>query len=875
MNNLIKINIDHFPNSEFKLANGQVDYITGWAFCIGHRIKFLNIIIDDIKKSVFHYGEPRPDIIKQYNSNGITKIDNCNIGFTTLLEIPDKVGKYSVFLESIIENGESVINEIHKINVTDYDNLYYSIMKKIPDSEVCICMATFNPNINLFKKQIESIKYQTFIDWTCIINDDGSDLDCYLKMNDIISTDQRFHIFKNPNNLGFYRNFEKCLQFVPPLTKYVALSDQDDYWHTKKLEKLLELIKRKKSSLAYSDVRIVDAEGKVLHTSYWNWRKNNFTDPVALWLANTVTGSTSIFNRDLLNIVLPFPIKISPMYHDWWIALSAICSDGISYEPYALHDYTQHGNNIIGYQGGSLNKPNKIGLKPRIKKSILNFNNDVLRLFLIAKTLHKRLPNSKTARKLSRIFPNNSPSLMHILLKIPFLIKGMLRRRLTVKAEERLLFSIFCMYIAKIYFSNKKYIGFDFFKTNKSANISSIDQLNYSISQITLKCAKITFNLNTNNETVINLVIPTIYFSIIFGGYLGKFALASRFLDMGYKVRILIIDKCIFDLELWKSLSINYSALNRIFDETEIINCYDRNIAVDIGPNHRFIATTWWTAIVIGESLKKYCFPPFLYLIQEFEPLTFNNGSWHAMASSSYYYPHVAIFSTSSLMEYFQQHRIGVFSNSMPVKYFVFNNAISKFKPSLAIAEKRIQKKLLIYLRPESHASRNLCELSLISLNQAILEGAFADQPWEFWGIGSSSLGNQISLACGKIITLLPKMNLSEYEKCLTNFDLGISLMYTPHPSLVPIEMCSAGLICITTIYENKTESELLQISKNFIPAEPIITSIVSAIKMGVVRSFDYRSRIENAKLSWPTDWKVSFSDSLMKDVVYSLGLNN
>ena len=45
--------------------------------------------------------------------------------------------------------------------------------------------------------------------------------------------------------------------------------------------------------------------------------------------------------------------------------------------------------------------------------------------------------------------------------------------------------------------------------------------------------------------------------------------------------------------------------------------------------------------------------------------------------------------------------------------------------------------------------------------------------------------------------------------------------MYTPHPSLVPLEMASAGMLTVTNTFENKTAEALAAISPNLIAAEP------------------------------------------------------
>ena len=55
----------------------------------------------------------------------------------------------------------------------------------------------------------------------------------------------------------------------------------------------------------------------------------------------------------------------------------------------------------------------------------------------------------------------------------------------------------------------------------------------------------------------------------------------------------------------------------------------------------------------------------------------------------------------------------------------------------------------------------------------------------------------------------------------LREHDVGLALMYTPHPSLVPIEMASAGMLTVTNSFENKTAEALAAISPNLIAAEP------------------------------------------------------
>ena len=67
--------------------------------------------------------------------------------------------------------------------------------------------------------------------------------------------------------------------------------------------------------------------------------------------------------------------------------------------------------------------------------------------------------------------------------------------------------------------------------------------------------------------------------------------------------------------------------------------------------------------------------------------------------------------------------------------------------------------------------------------------------------------------------------------------------MYTPHPSLVPIEMASAGMLTVTNSFENKTPATLTAISSNLIAAEPTIDGVADASLCGDRRRRRLRAR--------------------------------
>ena len=205
---------------------------------------------------------------------------------------------------------------------------------------VVICMATHEPDPELLRVQVESIRAQSHANWLCVISDDCSTAEGLAAIEAIVADDSRFTVSAAPQRQGFYRNFERALTMVPAQARWVALADQDDRWHPSKLERLIAGLKPG-SRLVYSDMRLVDPDGKVLADTFWTLRPNNHTRFASLLLANTVSGAATLFQRSLLDDALPFPPELQNSYHDHWLAQVAMASGPLSYVDEALLDYTQ------------------------------------------------------------------------------------------------------------------------------------------------------------------------------------------------------------------------------------------------------------------------------------------------------------------------------------------------------------------------------------------------------------------------------------------------------------------------------------------------------------------------------------------------------
>ena len=365
-----------------------------------------------------------------------------------------------------------------------------------------------------------------------------------------------------------------------------------------------------------------------------------------------------------------------------------------------------------------------------------------------------------------------------------------------------------------------------------------------------------------------NVLLPTIDLRHFFGGYIAKLNLALRLARAGHRVRLVTVDPVGPLPPAWQRDLEAYSGLGGAFAELEV--AFGREAGLEVSPGDTFVATTWWTAHIAHAAVTASGRERFLYLIQEYEPFTFPMGSHAALAAGSYELPHTALFSTELLRGYFRAHRIGVYADGDEAgdqASLAFENAITAIEPPAA-AELRARRprRLLFYARPEPHAARNMFELGVLALRRALADGAF-DDGWTLHGIGTVESARSVPLGGGTALELVPRAAQADYGALLRDHDAGLALMYTPHPSLVPLEMASAGLLTVTNTFENKTAGALQAISPNLIPAPPTVAGVAAALATATAGAADADARVRGSAVRWSRDWDASFDRELLERV--------
>jgi glycosyltransferase involved in cell wall biosynthesis len=374
-------------------------------------------------------------------------------GFWATIRIQprDRPGRIELSIKTRLDDGTVASAPLGSIDVSEPSKppSYEGLRGGGDRGPIAICMATFEPDIELFRAQVDSIRAQTDTDWICLISDDCSRPDRFEAVEETVAEDPRFVVSRSGARLGFYRNFERALEMAPAEARLVALCDHDDRWYPEKLETLRGALGS--AQLVYSDQRLVDHDGRVLADTFWEGRRNNYRNLPSLLIANTITGAATLFRREVLDFALPFPDIPAWQFHDHWLGLVALATGDVAYVNRPLYDYVQHEGAILGQvavgpdassdpAGGRGRRPSLRGLRQFFSGWRAAYFCAYVRLEVQAQVLLARCSDELTARKrraLERfVASGRSPFALAWLGARP--LRALLGRNETLGAEAQL-----------------------------------------------------------------------------------------------------------------------------------------------------------------------------------------------------------------------------------------------------------------------------------------------------------------------------------------------------------------------------------------------------------------------------------------------------
>jgi glycosyl transferase family 2 len=347
--NELVVRVDMPLPPSLPVGRGSAVLCLGACFHPRGRIRALELLVDGRPHAPDAWRMPRLDLVQALPPEHGNPYRS---GFWAVvpLEPRDRPGTVRIDLAAELADGTRLVAPFGTLEVIE-PAAAGAPAARAGDGLIAVCMATFEPDMELFHAQLESLRAQTDERWLCVISDDSSERSRFEEIEAAVAGDERFVLSRSQERLGAYRNFERALGLVPPEAELVALCDQDDRWHPDKLATLRAALGD--AQLVYSDQRVLSRDGRVVRESLWTGRRNEHSNLASVLVANTVAGAATLFRREVAELALPFPETPGWPFHDHWIALVALASGRVAYVDRPLYDYVQHAGAVVGKAAGA------------------------------------------------------------------------------------------------------------------------------------------------------------------------------------------------------------------------------------------------------------------------------------------------------------------------------------------------------------------------------------------------------------------------------------------------------------------------------------------------------------------------------------------
>lgn len=272
---------------------------------------------------------------------------------------------------------------------------------------------------------------------------------------------------------------------------------------------------------------------------------------------------------------------------------------------------------------------------------------------------------------------------------------------------------------------------------------------------------------------------------------------------------------------------------------------YDHKSELDIVKDDFFITTSWWTTAATLPSVPN---DKILYLLQEDERMFYPFGDDRLRCETILRNRDIRfLINTKLLFDYLVHDGFdNIAANGM---WFEPAFPAQVFHP--VTKDRDAKRKFFFYARPNN--LRNLFYLGIEVLEQAIVQQVLDLEHWEIFLVGKDIPA--VTFNGGYAPIKCENVSWSEYAQLVGTVDLGLSLMYTPHPSYPPLDLVASGAVVVTNRFANKRD--LSDYSANLICADLDRNALVDALRQAAIIAMDSGVREHNYRNNGLlTDWQ-------------------
>lgn len=359
------------------------------------------------------------------------------------------------------------------------------------------------------------------------------------------------------------------------------------------------------------------------------------------------------------------------------------------------------------------------------------------------------------------------------------------------------------------------------------------------------------------SKPTVTLLIPSLDGNSFFGGTATALVVAGKMaIKLNRKLRIVQTLKTGSAGNL--SSFFSQEGMKLTEENIQVISiaerAYDRYGYISMHQDDIFIASAWWDAHnLLNMPLQQ----KFIYLVQDFEPIFYNNSDQYILAEETYKKEgsYIPLCNTEIMAEFMKERQYPSFSNPI-----FFEPAVSRINSGKKIIKGSKGKKVLfLYGRPNVH--RNMFFSAIEAINLAFKNGYLDNSEWECYMAGQDNIPD-IQLPSGGVIKNKGKMSMQEYIEFSKTVDIAVSPMMAPHPNYPTLEFASIGSMVVTTKYANK--QSLSKYSDNIIMSDISSLSMAGAIKQAAsVSAKQQEVSFKNTSIS--NSWDTSLDKPIEK----------
>jgi len=247
-----------------------------------------------------------------------------------------------------------------------------------------------------------------------------------------------------------------------------------------------------------------------------------------------------------------------------------------------------------------------------------------------------------------------------------------------------------------------------------------------------------------------------------------------------------------------------------------------------------FISTSWWTTRSLLSTVPR---ERIAYLLQEDERMFYPYGDERLRCEQTLQEPGVLTVVNSRLLF---DHLV---SGSDPFpgladRSFWFEPAFPAASEA-AVARPNAKRRLFFYARPNN--LRNLFELGIQALADAVADGTFHPDEWDVFLVGKDV--PDLAFPRGLQPHRVAGLPWADYQSFVRTMDAGFVLMDTPHPSYPPLDLAAAGAAVLTNSHGLK--QDLSQYSDNISVVPPTLPRLRAGLAALARAACDEKARTE------------------------------